>query len=121
MSARQGSPLPFQPAVQPSGINNQYTASSKAQTLHSTTDDDWTFTSALPNDPAEITVTSSNVHITFQVTKEPKEDGSVLVNSSISNNTAQSISDLTFQAAVMKVCGLALERVTCHPKYVADD
>lgn len=64
-------------------------------------DDDWTFTSALPDSPKAITVTNSAIKTVFSVSRQ--SDDAILISSRISNNTAQPISELTFQVAVTKV------------------
>ncbi|EON67006.1 hypothetical protein W97_06122 [Coniosporium apollinis CBS 100218] len=64
------------------------------------TDDDWTFTSALPDSPKAITVTNSAIKTVFSVSRQ--SDDAILISSRISNNTAQPISELTFQVAVTK-------------------
>jgi len=63
-------------------------------------------------------VTNSNVHIQFHVFRQG--DDVILINSSISNNTPQLISELTLQVAVTKVCpslGLHLENLLGSLKY----
>jgi hypothetical protein len=65
-------------------------------------DDEWEFSSSLPEPakPAEITVTNSAIQTIFTVSREGEE---LLIRSRISNSTAQPIGDLTFQLAVTKV------------------
>ncbi|KAJ9647142.1 ARF-binding protein [Coniosporium tulheliwenetii] len=70
-------------------------------------DDDWTFTSALPDSPNSITVTNSAIKTVFSVSRQ--SDDAILISSRISNNTAQPISELTFQVAVTKGFNLRLE------------
>lgn len=64
-------------------------------------DDEWEFSSALPDQPTEITVTKSTIHTIFKVSRS--NDSELLIQSRISNATAQFITDLTFQLAVTKV------------------
>lgn len=64
-------------------------------------DDEWEFSSALPDQPTEITVTKSTIHTIFKVSRS--NDSEILIQSRISNATAQPITDLTFQLAVTKV------------------
>lgn len=64
-------------------------------------DDEWEFSSALPDQPTEITVTKSTIHTIFKVSRS--NDSELLIQSRISNATAQPITDLTFQLAVTKV------------------
>ncbi|KAJ9666508.1 ARF-binding protein [Coniosporium apollinis] len=70
-------------------------------------DDDWTFTSALPDSPNSITVTNSAIKTVFSVSRQ--SDDAILISSRISNNTAQPISELAFQVAVTKGFNLRLE------------
>lgn len=62
---------------------------------------EWAFSSALPEQPQDITVTNSAIKTLFSVSRPG--DAEVTISSRISNNTAQPISDLTFQLAVTKV------------------
>lgn len=66
-------------------------------------DDDWTFASALPDQSHEVTVLNSSIHVSFLVSRPDGPGGQILLKSRISNNTTNRITDLTFQAAVMKV------------------
>ena len=75
----------------------------KAQALRPSADEEWTFTSALPEDAHDIVVVNSTVAVHFTVSRSPQARDVVLINSSISNNTAQPLNDLTFQLAVTKV------------------
>ncbi|KAL9528187.1 ADP-ribosylation factor [Sphaerulina musiva] len=70
-------------------------------------DDEWEFSSALPDQPTEITVTKSTIHTIFKVSRS--NDSEILIQSRISNATAQPITDLTFQLAVTKGLSLKLE------------
>ena len=74
-------------------------------------EDEWTFSSALPDapQPAEIVVTNSAVKTIFTITRASEGEGDIEIQSRISNSTAQVIGDLTFQLAVTKV------RPTPHP------
>lgn len=64
-------------------------------------DDEWTFSSALPDQPSELTVTNSKIKTTFTVSRS--SDSELLIQSRISNSTSQPVGDLTFQLAVTKV------------------
>ena len=66
-------------------------------------DDEWEFSSALPEPPksVEMVVTNSSVKTVFTVARESGSD--IAISSRISNNTAQEIGELTFQLAVTKV------------------
>lgn len=73
------------------------------------TDDDWTFTSALPADnsslPAtnEVTVSTTAVSILFRASRSDKPGSPISVSASYSNNTPSLITEYTFQVAVTKV------------------
>ncbi|OQO12518.1 hypothetical protein B0A48_03160 [Cryoendolithus antarcticus] len=69
-------------------------------------EDEWTFSSALPDQPQELIVTNSTIRTVFSVSRPSETE--LLVNSRISNATASAITDLTFQLAVTKGLTLAL-------------
>lgn len=83
-------------------------------------DDEWEFSSALPDQPTEITVTKSTIHTIFKVSR--CNDSELLIQSRISNATAQPITDLTFQLAVTKVRTSSLTQFLptfyLHPNHV---
>jgi hypothetical protein len=79
------------------GSNND-TSASRPSTSH---DDEWTFSSALPDQPSDLTVTDSSIKTVFTVSRS--SDSELLIQSRISNSTHQPIGDLTFQLAVTKV------------------
>lgn len=122
-SARQGSPAPAQSvaAAAPSSSlldlggfgalpsNSASRPQTSSVAPQAATDDDWTFSSALPDSSTEMTVVNSSINVTFLINKTPQADSSILMNSAISNNTPQAISDLTFQLAVMKGYTLGLQ------------
>ena len=66
-------------------------------------DDDWAFSSALPNE-REIAVLNSKINVMFRIQKLDGSPNAIAIKSSISNNTSSPIQDLTFQLAVMKGC-----------------
>ncbi|KAK0305629.1 ARF-binding protein [Friedmanniomyces endolithicus] len=70
-------------------------------------DDEWEFSSSLPDQPTDLTVTNSKIKTVFTVHREPNDE--IAISSRISNNTAQTISDLTFQFAVTKGLTLNLQ------------
>ncbi|CAK4030732.1 ADP-ribosylation factor-binding GGA2 [Lecanosticta acicola] len=70
-------------------------------------DDEWEFSSALPDQPTEITVTNSSIKTQFTVNRQ--NDTELVIQSRISNNTPSQINDLTFQLAVTKGYTLKLE------------
>lgn len=73
-----------------------------ARPVSANVDDEWTFTSSLPDQPTDLVVTSSAIRTVF--TSSRSADGSeIVIQSRISNNTDTEIKDLTFQLAVTKV------------------
>ncbi|QIX00129.1 hypothetical protein AMS68_005646 [Peltaster fructicola] len=74
---------------------------------HSNADDEWTFSSSLPDQPVDITVTTSSIHTVFTVSRPNETE--LMVQSKISNNLDQPVTDLTFQLAVTKGFTLKLE------------
>ena len=75
--------------------------SSNGNSAPAATEDEWEFSSALPDQPTEITVTKSQITTVFKVSRP--NDSELLIQSRISNATAQPVADLTFQLAVTKV------------------
>ncbi|KAK5173060.1 ARF-binding protein [Saxophila tyrrhenica] len=72
-------------------------------------DDEWTFTSALPAAPSELVVTNSAIRTVFTSSRTGANgDGEIVIQSRISNGTAQEVKDLTFQLAVTKAYTLHL-------------
>ncbi len=84
------------------------TSGSRPSTSH---DDEWTFSSALPDQPTDLTVTNSKIKTVFTVSRS--NDSELLIQSRISNNTSQPIGDLTFQLAVTKVKSLSPISYNC--------
>lgn len=78
-------------------------------------DDEWTFSSSLPNQSSEITVVDSSINVVFEVSRESPGGDVVLVNSRVSNNTAAPINEMTFQLAVTKVSPLPFYPSTALP------
>ncbi|KAI5361534.1 Putative VHS domain, GAT domain, clathrin adaptor, appendage, Ig-like subdomain superfamily [Septoria linicola] len=112
---RQASPFQHAPSKAPApsstgldllGMDSSNGASAPAAAA-SAHDDEWEFSSALPDQPTEITVTSSSVKTVFAVSRS--SDSELLIQSRISNATAQPVADLTFQLAVTKGLSLKLE------------
>lgn len=110
---RQGSPMHFQQSIKsqppasgsvdllggaiPAPTSNLAQSSTSA----ANDDDEWTFASAVPDTSKEITVNNTLINVVFKVSRE--SDTVLLVQNSISNNTPQPISNLTFQVAASKV------------------
>lgn len=105
---RQHSPFQFQQSTIPAPAAQQSSdldllgggAPATAQPRASV-DDEWTFSSSVPDEPTDLTVTDSSIKTLFAVKREAESE--LLIQSRISNNTAKPIADLTFQLAVTKV------------------
>lgn len=100
--SRTGSPMPFQQAPHPPLQSSLLGATSQPATA---ADDDWAFSSSVGGH--ELTVTNSSIRVVFSVTRPEQPTDVLLINSSVSNNTPQQVSDLTFQLAVTKVRSLS--------------
>lgn len=123
---RQASPFQFQqsinpqssgaadllgggPARPPSGLAQSTTAAHD--------DDDWTFSSSVPDTAKDIMVNNTSVRIIFNVSRE--SDTVLLIKSQISNNTPAPVSELTLQVAVSRVCSIFIFKLcrailTCY-------
>ncbi|KAF1351895.1 VHS domain-containing protein [Delphinella strobiligena] len=115
-TSRTSSPFQFQQAFKAPGSPITAVAAASKQprptSLLSNGDDEWSFTSSLPPQQVEtkdIQVTNSNIRTVFTVSRPSGANDWLSVESKISNNTAQPISDLTFQLAVTKGYSLKLE------------
>ncbi|KAK4960153.1 ARF-binding protein [Elasticomyces elasticus] len=122
---RQASPFQFQqatksaPSPQPAqqsstsngmdllGMGDSTSGSSQPAAPVAVGDDEWEFSSSLPDQPSDLTVTNSRIKTVFSVHRD--NDSEIVIQSRISNNTAQAISDLTFQLAVTKGLTLRLQ------------
>lgn len=98
------SPKPEVPQSQPAVNSQQATNGASA-------DDDWNFTSALPDDgelPAHNTLTVSNtsVKIDFRVERPENTDSAISISALFSNNTPSLVTEYTLQVAVTKVNGI---------------
>ena len=116
LNPRQASPLQYHDSIQPvlssksplepkrSSHQNmtQLAPSTVLQNNGGGAEEEWTFSSSLPDNSREITVTNTSILVKFHV-KSGSVDESILISSGISNNTSQPVSNLTFQLAVMKV------------------
>lgn len=115
--ARQASPFQFQQSLKPAASPSipQQAPQSAASLLGGssngaaapTAEDEWTFSSALP-DTHELTVTKSAISVIFHVSRPQSADDWLSIESRISNSTLQPIMDLTFQLAVTKASDLFL-------------
>ncbi|OCK86170.1 ADP-ribosylation factor-binding protein GGA1 [Lepidopterella palustris CBS 459.81] len=112
---RQASPFHFQQSIKPPApaphTNDLLSLGNSPNLAQSTTpsndEDEWTFASAVPDQSKDITVSNTSINVTFNVSRE--SDDVILIKSRISNNTAQLVTDLTFQVAVSKGYSLRLE------------
>jgi len=91
------------PITKPSSATSQHTNGASA-------DDEWSFSSALPEDSANlpasndvVVVASSQVGITFSSSRPAGSDSSIHIVASFSNTTAKLVTEYTFQVAVTKV------------------
>jgi ADP-ribosylation factor-binding protein GGA len=100
-ASRTSSPMPFQQAPHPPAP----AAAAPQQSLLGGGDDDWAFSSSVGGH--ELVVTNSNIKVVFSVTRPGSPANVLQINSSVSNNTPQPISDFTFLLAVTKVCLLS--------------
>ena len=109
--------LPTRPSTDPF---SSLSSTAKGQ-ASSGDNEEWTFASALPEagvSPAssELTVTNSAVSVIFSPTLPSGPGTSLRILARFSNNTAQVISELTFQVAVSKV-----SNTTGHPERSQSD
>ncbi|KAL9611011.1 MAG: hypothetical protein Q9167_004325 [Letrouitia subvulpina] len=102
------SPSIFNFASPASPPQPQFELNQSNGTAINTTDDDWNFASALPDDPTslpntkELTISSTSVNIAFKVVREEGDTGLIKILASFSNLTGSLITDYTFQVAVTK-------------------
>lgn len=79
------------------------------QTNGTSADDDWNFTSALPDDGSSLpttnhlVVSNTAVHISFAISRPSDRDSVINVLAKFSNATPSPITEYTFQVAVSKV------------------
>jgi len=110
-TSRTASPFQYQQSTKPPPTQAQ-AASSLLGDLNGSSkpraSDEWTFSSSLPAQTYDITVTNSAIRAVFHVSRPAEANDWLSIESKISNNTAQQISDLTFQLAVTKVSPLVL-------------
>ncbi|MCJ1486679.1 hypothetical protein MMC06_006857 [Schaereria dolodes] len=86
----------------------------EATTNGTSIDDDWSFSSALPEDTSlpstsTLVVSDKEVHIVFDVSRRQMGDGVIDILAKFSNKTAHVITEYTFQTAVTK--GYTLRRI----------
>lgn len=97
--SRTSSPMPFQQAAHPPPAATSTNAAQSS--LIGGGDDDWAFSSSVGGH--ELTVANSSIKVVFSVTRPGDPVNVLFINSSVSNNTMQPVSDFTFQLAVTKV------------------
>jgi ADP-ribosylation factor-binding protein GGA len=97
-ASRTASPMPFQQAPHPPA---QASSAAPQASLLGGGDDDWAFSSSVGGH--ELVVTNSNIKVIFSVTRPGSPANVLQINSSVSNNTPQPVSDFTFLLAVTKV------------------
>lgn len=105
-TSRSGSPFQFQQSTKPAPPQQPAVASLAGQSNGASARssfDEWTFSSSLPEQAHDITVTNSSIKTVFHVSRPSSADNYLMIESKTSNNTAQPITDLTFQLAVTKV------------------
>ena len=89
-----------------------------AQSNGSTADDDWNFSSALPDESSslptskDLPVSNSTVAILFKLSRPRDKHSVVAIDAHFSNESASHITEYTFQVAVRKV------RSTLYPLYI---
>lgn len=88
------------------GLSSSTTAPPPAES-NTAGDDEWTFSSSLPDQPHDLTVTNAHSSIKAVFTVVRTSDSELTIQSRISNQVPQSITDLTFQLAVTKVCSFS--------------
>lgn len=126
LPSRQSSPFDYQqrpfptPTSTPSQLSSSQQPTNRPQTKPAGGDEEeWTFASALPEGselPAsnDVTVTNSAINVVFAVSRPTSGEHSLRIIAQFTNNTAQTIQDVTFQVAVTKV-GLCY--LTCSSSY----
>ena len=104
----------FANAKPPSATQQAANSTSYQTTNGTTTDDDWNFASALPDEATlpsanDLIVSDSPVNIHFHVTRAGSGDSIVQIGAKFSNKTTHLITEYTFQVAVTKVSFSLLE------------
>ena len=82
------------------------------QSNGSTADDDWNFSSALPEENSslpvskELSVSNSTVAILFKLSRPSTKESVVAIDAHFSNNSGSHITEYAFQVAVRRVNSL---------------
>jgi ADP-ribosylation factor-binding protein GGA len=111
-NSRSGSPFQFQsrapapaaPAAAPASSSFDLlggAAPTASAPVPVADDDEWAFSSALPDKPQDLVVVNSSVKAVFTVSRPNSSE--LTIASRITNSTTKPITDLTFQLAVTKV------------------
>lgn len=99
----------FASSNQPS-IPPHDSAISSRQSNGKLVDDDWDFTSALPDDSTnlprtnDLLVSKTEVSISFEISRPGDSSSTILILAHFSNNTDSIITEYEFQVAVTRVC-----------------
>lgn len=107
-TSRQASPFMFQQSTKPpsqlAAKPPQNPQPSLIAISSTTADDEWNFESALPpSDSFNLSLTSTSINISWQMSRPANQSGVIEIRSMVSNLTATPISNFTFQVAVTKV------------------
>ena len=100
---RQATPQQHQPSM----FDFANSRSPAAPLAPAADDDDWAFSSALPeSQPSSntLSVSETNLGISLTATREPADPSVITMSLKFSSNVDQPIADLEFMAAVTKVC-----------------
>ncbi|KAF2155137.1 VHS-domain-containing protein [Myriangium duriaei CBS 260.36] len=117
-NSRTASPFQFQQSTHPAPAQQSTSsstllgglASNNAAPAPAAADDEWTFTSSLPQEqPHRITVTNSSIRTDFTASRPQGADDWIQIESSTSNNSDKPVGDFTFQLAVTKGFTLKLD------------
>ena len=125
-NSRTTSPFQFQQSTHPPpsavpqtsnliGLSSPTAAGQSSRPLAQSSavlEDEWTFSSALPDTTSELTITNTAITVSWSVSRPPNSPEIIEILSRISNNTAQNISELTFSTAVTRSLQLKLEPQT---------
>lgn len=94
------------PLYNPASKQKQTTNITKSSNGPSSVEDDWNFSSALPDEiPSKsmITVSQKEIGIAFQVSRRAIPEATIDVLARFSNRSSNPVTELTFQVAVTKV------------------
>ena len=122
-SSRSGTPSNHAPKSMSSSLldlQQSTQPSAQQRAPQSTADDDWNFTSSLPEAtptlPTSNTIAvlnSAELNIEFQAKRTSAQSSDIHIQARFSNNTPQAINDLHFQVAIEKVGFESILRLRC--------